>query len=193
LLQNGKISAISFHATKIFHTIEGGALITDDDDLADKISYMMNFGHDGEEKFFGLGINGKNSEFHAAMGLCVLPEMEKIIKRRGEISSLYDFLLKTAPVKKQSLMPHLEYNYAYYPLIFPDESSLLAAKNAMNAEKIFPRRYFYPSLNSLNYVRQQEVPVADEIASRILCLPIYYEMKDEDVERVASILLKSFA
>jgi len=193
LLQNGNISAISFHATKLFHTIEGGALITDDDDLADKISYMMNFGHDGEEKFFGLGINGKNSEFHAAMGLCILPEMGKIIKRREEISRLYDQMLKSAQLKKQSLVNSLEYNYAYYPVIFPDENSLLKVKNAMNAEKIFPRRYFYPNLNTLNYIQQQEVPVADAIASKILCLPIYYEMKDAEVEQVASILLKTIA
>lgn len=193
LVNHGDISTISFHATKVFHTIEGGALVTQDDDLAAKISYMMNFGHDGEEKFFGLGINGKNSEFHAAMGLCVLPEMSSIINKRAEITHLYDSLLADAPVKKQLIKEGVEYNFGYYPVIFQDEKTLLKVKYAMNAENIFPRRYFYPSLNTLNYIIRQDTHLADDIASRILCLPLFYEMRETDIRNIASILLNTIA
>jgi len=191
LLQHGDISTISFHATKVFHTVEGGAIITQNDKLAEKISYMMNFGHDGEENFFGLGINGKNSELHAAMGLCLLPEMKKIMDRRKELSRLYDHLLDAMPLKKPVISSGVEYNYGYYPVIFTTELKLLEAKAALNTEKIFPRRYFYPSLNKLNYVDIQSCPVADEISSRVLCLPLFYEMLDTDVQRIASIIIKA--
>lgn len=191
LLLRGDISTISFHATKVFHTVEGGAIITQNDKLAEKISYMMNFGHDGEENFFGLGINGKNSELHAAMGLCLLPEMKKIMNRRKELSRLYDQLLDAMPLKKPVISSGVEYNYGYYPVIFSTELKLLEAKAALNTEKIFPRRYFYPSLNKLNYVDIQSCPVADEISSRVLCLPLFYEMQDTDVQRIVSIIIKS--
>jgi dTDP-4-amino-4,6-dideoxygalactose transaminase len=86
LLSYGDIATISFHATKLFHTAEGGAIITNNDELAHKISYMRNFGHNGPEHFWGIGINGKSSELHAALGLCILPEVNNLIKRRKELS-----------------------------------------------------------------------------------------------------------
>jgi dTDP-4-amino-4,6-dideoxygalactose transaminase len=193
ILQKGDISTISFHATKIFHTIEGGAIITQDDSLAEKISYMMNFGHDGEEKFFGLGINGKNSEFHAAMGLCLLPEMKKIIEKRKELALLYDQLLKDISIEKPIRREENENNYGYYPVIFTSEKALLQVRAVLNANNIFPRRYFYPGLNSLNYVDRQALPVADEISPRVLCLPLFYEMTQAEIRNVSFIIIKAFA
>ncbi|MBE0685043.1 MAG: DegT/DnrJ/EryC1/StrS family aminotransferase, partial [Anaerolineaceae bacterium] len=94
LVSYGDTSTLSFHATKLFHTVEGGAIITQDDEIANRISYMRNFGHKGQEDFWGLGINGKNSEFHAAMGLCNLNHISSIIERRKQVSEWYDDLLQ---------------------------------------------------------------------------------------------------
>ncbi len=192
LLSYGDISTLSLHATKLFHTVEGGAVITENDELAEKISYMMNFGHDGPEKFFGLGINGKNSEFHAAMGLCLLPEMKRIIAQRKERVHQYDSLLKDLPLNKPSVQNDVEYNYGYYPVIFPTETKLLEIRALLNAENIFPRRYFYPSLNTLNYTNQEKMPEAENISCRVLCLPLFYGMTSAEIEKVSSIILKAF-
>jgi dTDP-4-amino-4,6-dideoxygalactose transaminase len=171
ILNAGDISTLSFHATKLFHTGEGGALITNDDDLAFKISYMINFGHNGPEDFFGLGINGKNSELHAAMGLCVLPRVTFLVEQRQRVSDLYDHLLRESGLQTLERKASVTYNYAYYPVIFPSEERMLKAMGALNRQDIFPRRYFYPALSTLNYVAYKPMPVTESIASRILCLP----------------------
>lgn len=188
VLNYGDISTLSFHATKLFHTVEGGAIITDDDDLAFKISYMVNFGHDGPEKFHGLGINGKNSEFHAAMGLCVLPKVSCLMAKRKQISELYDSLLMGMGLKRPFIRDAVQYNYAYYPIIFPTEEKMLCAQKKLNANDIFPRRYFYPALSTLSYVKSNNSKVAEDIAPRILCLPLYYDLTEESVYQIARII-----
>ena len=191
LLHYGDISTISFHATKLFHTAEGGAIITKDDDLAHKISYMRNFGHKGPEQFWGVGINGKSSELHAALGLCILPEVNNLIRRRKELSDIYDKLLLNYGFIKQEIREGTNYNYAYYPILFPTESALHNAVTILNANQIFPRRYFFPSLNSLNYVTSQNMPVSEQIASRILCMPLYFDLSEKEVEQISKILIDS--
>jgi dTDP-4-amino-4,6-dideoxygalactose transaminase len=187
VLNYGDITTLSFHATKLFHTVEGGAVITDNDELAHKLSYLRNFGHNGPEKFFGFGINGKSSEFHAAMGLCVLPHVNDIIVRRKEICALYDSLLQDK-VRILQLRPETTYNYAYYPVLFPSEEKLLAAVQLLQANQITPRRYFYPSLNTLDYVQYQACPVSEDVAKRVLCLPLFIELKDEEVRLIADLI-----
>ncbi len=189
VLTYGDISTLSFHATKLFHTIEGGAIITNDDELAHKISYMRNFGHNGPEAFFGVGINGKTSEFNAAMGLCILPKVPELIEARKRISELYDELLKNTSLEKPQLPEKTEYNYAYYPVLFKSEEQLLEARKKLNDNLIFPRRYFYPSLNTLNYVGKQEVPVSENSSKRVLCLPIYFDLAEDDARRIATALI----
>ena len=191
LLNYGDISTISFHATKLFHTGEGGAIITSDDELAHKISYMRNFGHNGPEQFWGIGINGKNSELHAAMGLAVLPMVPKIIARRKEISKLYEKAIESTSLSRPTLPESLEYNYAYYPVVFPSEESLLKVRNALNSADIYPRRYFYPSLNTLDYTGNQPAPCAEDISKRVLCLPLYYELTDTETNLIIEIILKN--
>ncbi|NTW22342.1 DegT/DnrJ/EryC1/StrS family aminotransferase [Candidatus Falkowbacteria bacterium] len=189
LLNYGDISTLSFHATKVFHTVEGGAVITNDDDLAHRISYMRNFGQEGPEKFWGVGINAKNSEFHAAMGLCILPQIDGIIARRRVISELYDSLLDSAPgISKPLVRAGAEYNFSFYPVILPSEEALLDLQSRLSDEGVFTRRYFYPSLNTLDYVTRQEAPVSEDISRRILCLPFYYDLPDDDVIRIANII-----
>ncbi|OGH16802.1 MAG: aminotransferase DegT [Candidatus Levybacteria bacterium RIFCSPHIGHO2_02_FULL_40_18] len=191
LVNFGDISILSFHATKIFHTVEGGAITTSDDQFAHKISYMRNFGHNGEESFFGLGINGKNTEFHAAMGLAILPKVKTFISRRRKLSKLYDEALKRAKLTRPGLFENLEYNYSYYPVIFESESELLRVKNSLNKHNIFPRRYFYPSLNTLNYVKKYSCPVSEDIARRIMCLPLYESLSKEEVNLIAKLIIAS--
>lgn len=191
ILNYGDISTISFHATKLFHTAEGGALITNDDSLAHKVSYMRNFGHNGQEDFFGLGINGKNSELHAAIGLSLLPDVNKDIEKRKTISSEYDRLLKPANFQKPEIDKNVVYNYSYYPIIFDSESQLLKVRNALNKHKIYPRRYFYPSLNKLNYVGKFHVKKTEDISKRILCLPLYSGLKLSEIRKITNIIINN--
>lgn len=190
LVSYGDISTLSFHATKIFHTVEGGAIITNDDELAHQISYMRNFGHKGQEDFWGLGINGKNSEFHAAMGLCNLPHIQEIITARRQIFAWYDELIEESGLIRPTLSAETEYNFAYYPVLFPSEEKIIKAKDLLNQEEIFPRRYFYPCLNNLPYVEPSVAKIADSVSPRVLCLPLYPGLRFEDITKIFTIILK---
>lgn len=195
ILNYGDISTTSFHATKIFHTIEGGALVTNNREIAQKISYMRNFGHNGQEKFFGLGINAKMSELHAAMGLCNLPEIKKIISYRKNIWQSYDNLLLSNDrlTSGQEIKNYKNHNYSYYPIIFQSERELLSTRKSLNKQKIYPRRYFYPALSTLKFLNKKKMPIAESISKRILCLPIYHDMKIKEVKKICGIILKSLS
>lgn len=184
----GDISTASFHATKLFHTVEGGAVFTKEVAWHKRMQYMRNFGHAGAEKFNGVGINGKNSELHAAMGLVNLGHVESILKSRKEQCQLYDELLVELPVRTIEVQQGSEWNHSYYPAIFKDESTALRVKATLEKEKIYPRRYFYPSLETLDYVTPADVEISKDISKRILCLPLYYELTDEEIMQVCSII-----
>lgn len=190
ILNFGDVSTLSFHATKVFHTVEGGAIVTNNDHIAHKISYMRNFGHKGYEEFWGLGINGKNSELHAAMGLCLLKNADKLILKRKKASETYDRFFEKSLLVKQKLSPYISYNYSYYPVIFKSEAELLSVKKKLNKSGIYPRRYFYPSLTTLAYVNKFKCPVSDEISKKILCLPLYSTLSKRDVMKIAGIINK---
>lgn len=190
ILNFGDVSTLSFHATKLFHTVEGGAVVTNDDQLAVKLEYMRRFGHNGPYDFQGIGINGKNSEFHAAMGLSILPHMDSIIKNRQDLYAIYKEKLKhlTFPIFNEKI----RWNYAYCPVLFRNESDLKKAMKALEANQIFPRRYFYPSLNLLPYIKSTErLKVSEDIALRILCLPLYPDLKKEVVHEICDILINT--
>lgn len=184
----GDISTISFHATKIFHTVEGGAVITSDDGLAHALSYLRDFGHKGTEEFYGLGVNGKLSELHAAMGLCILPVVKKSIQHRKKICDVYSKELAGTPLQFPAIHPQTRINYAYYPVVFPSEQSMLSVRDELNKSNIYPRRYFYPSLNTLNYVDYKHCPVSEDISKRILCLPLYPNLPLADAERITRVI-----
>lgn len=188
ILNWGDVSTLSFHATKLFHTGEGGAIVCGDEALAHKIFYHHNFGHKGDEDFFGLGVNAKISELSAAMGLAIYPYIEQIFTKRGRVCQIYDEFLSGVSLRKPSIRAETQFNYGYYPVIFPDEKSLLKAQKALNEQEIFPRRYFYPSLNKLNYLPYQKMPVAEDISERILCLPIYEALDRADVHKICRII-----
>ena len=191
VLNHGDVSTMSFHATKLFHTGEGGAIITNNDGLARKISYLMNFGHKGQEDFWGLGINGKTSELHAAMGLCVLPRVKELISKRKKIFQYYDANLTEANLVRPAILSETEYNYSYYPVLFASEELLLKSRQALNEKQIFPRRYFYPSLNKLNYVDNVNMTVAEDISKRVLCLPLYHDLSEPELKMIAGSIINA--
>lgn len=187
----GDISTCSFHATKLYHTVEGGAVITKDPELLKRMAYLRNFGHDGPERFAQLGINGKNSEFHAAMGLANLNYVRKIIERRKELCGYYDSFLANFQAKKPGIAKGVTYNYAYYPLFFNDESLLKKVVDVLSQNWIYPRRYFYPSLEDLPYVqRADNCPTADSLARRALCIPLYDELTREEIDMICRLMLR---
>ncbi|MFT5943244.1 MAG: dTDP-4-amino-4,6-dideoxygalactose transaminase [Sediminicola sp.] len=187
----GDVTTTSFHATKLYHTVEGGAVFTQDPEVLKTMAYMRNFGHDGPESFFGVGINGKNSEFHAAMGVVNLNYIKAILANRKTQSMLYDQWLVGLKVQKQHITKRAVFNYAYYPVVFETEEILLKMKTALEKHEIFPRRYFFPSLSSLNYLQAGETPIADSIVSRILCLPLYHDLSEVEQELIARIMLRT--
>jgi dTDP-4-amino-4,6-dideoxygalactose transaminase len=188
ILNWGDISTLSFHATKLFHTGEGGAIVCRDTNLVPRIFYHHNFGHKTPEEFFGLGINGKISEPNAALGLAILPYIEQIITRRQEICALYDLLLSAVNLRKLFVREGSSQNFSYYPVIFASEAKLLRAQKKLNESHIYPRRYFFPSLNNLPYVKGQDCPVAEDISNRILCLPLYDGLEKDNIEKISRIL-----
>lgn len=188
LASYGDIATLSFHATKLFHTVEGGAIITEDDELAHKISYMRNFGHKGQEDFWGLGINGKNSEFHAAMGLCNLQHLDEIIAARKQISEWYDAFLLGSSLDRPILPESSQYNYAYYPVLFPSENDLIEKRKLLNDQEIYPRRYFFPSLDELPYLGSSKTVISSDCSTRVICLPLFDKLSFDDVKRIICII-----
>lgn len=184
----GDVSTCSFHATKLFHTGEGGAIFCNDPELFNKIFYSHNFGHNGPLDFHGLGINAKISELQAAMGLAVFPYMEDIILSRQKVVSFYNQNLDFAKILKLKLREDTKWNYSYYPVVFQNENSLLKVQAALIAAEVFPRRYFYPSLNTINYTNRAAMPISEKIASIILCLPLYVGIEEDKLKQIVSII-----
>jgi dTDP-4-amino-4,6-dideoxygalactose transaminase len=188
IFEYGDVATCSFHATKLFHTGEGGALFCNDAQLMHQLFYSHNFGHDGPLAFHGLGINGKISELQAAMGLAVLPYLSHIVKERTRVVDYYNAHLNFSCLKKMKLRANTEWNYSYYPLILETEAQLLKIQRGLNDNAIFPRRYFYPSLNTIDYAKGQAMPISESIASRILCLPLYVGLEEKELERICKII-----
>ena len=183
LLNYGDISTLSFHATKLFHTIEGGALIINDDELVQKVRYLINFGIKNPQEIPHLGTNAKMNEFEAAMGLCILDDIEDIKTNRKKVVENYKIGLESL-VTFQKQNEQANENYSYFPIVLENEEELLKIQKVLNDENIFPRRYFYPSLDTLEYIEpKQECIISRDISKRILCLPIYAEL-EKDVQDV---------
>nr|WP_315182235.1 DegT/DnrJ/EryC1/StrS family aminotransferase [uncultured Flavobacterium sp.] len=188
LFEYGDISTCSFHATKLFHTGEGGAMFTNDADLQHKLFYSHNFGHNGPLDFHGLGINGKMSELQAAMGLAVLPYIETIFVERKKVVNYYNDNLDFSRLQILKIREDTNWNYSYYPVIFESEKQLLEVERVLNDNQIFPRRYFYPSLNTIDYVKRQSMPVSESIANIIMCLPLYVGLSENDLNRIVNLI-----
>lgn len=194
ILVHGDISTLSFHATKIFHTAEGGGIVCRDEEVSKKIYLLKKFGHLGEEEYITTGINAKISELHAAMGLSVLPIVPDRIRKQKELSSIYDSMLDIGNLILPQAPPELERNYSYYPIIFPSVGVMEKVRTALINQNIFPRRYFFPSLNTLPYLQisgYQACPISEKVSNRVLCLPLYYDLDQKEVCRIANIVIKN--
>lgn len=189
VFEYGDISTCSFHATKLFHTIEGGAVMTKCPETLKKMAYLRNFGHDGFEKFNGIGINGKNSEFHAGMGLAVIPYLDEIRKKKQNQFLYYKELLKGLDVRYPETSQIEKYNFAYFPIIFNEVIQLKKCMHVLDENGIGSRRYFYPALNNIGF-NEGICPVSDRISERVICLPLYHSLTKEEQRMVARLLLR---
>lgn len=191
IFEYGDVTTCSLHATKLYHSIEGGLIVTKDAALLKKIASIRNFGIAGFDTFDQLGINGKNSEFHAAMGLVNLNYIERIHQRRKEICERYDQGLKTLKAYKPIWNLNASINFAYYAIVLESEDFLLKIKKELDLNEIFTRRYFYPSLaSSLPYLESKYIENTDSISKRVLCLPLYYDLTLEEVDLICRLMLR---
>lgn len=189
LLDYGDISTCSFHATKVFHTVEGGCIICHDKQLNDMLILSRSFGHIGDDHY-AIGINGKNSEFHAAMGLVNLKYIDINIEKRRQLSKTYDKMWSGYNIMRPSIPADIRYNYSYYPIILESEKILLAVISALKKISVFPRRYFFPTLNELPQTKYlgHKCPVSEDVSTRVLCLPLYPDLSNRDIVSIANIV-----
>ena len=191
IFEYGDVSTCSFHATKLFHTGEGGALFANNKELYHQLFYSHNFGHNGPINFHGLGINAKISELQAAMGLAIFPYINYIITERNRIVDYYNANLDFSKIQSLKLREETKWNFSYYPVIFESENKLLRIEKMLNNKQIFPRRYFYPSLNTIEFIYTKRMPISEDIASRILCLPIYHDLTTKDLNLIIETINKN--
>jgi dTDP-4-amino-4,6-dideoxygalactose transaminase len=184
----GDISTCSFHATKLFHCGEGGAIFCNDEKTMKELFFLHNFGHNGPLDFKGIGINAKMSELQAAMGLAVLPHIDFIVAERKKVVDYYNAKLDFTRLKKIKIRENTDWNYSYYPVIFESEEQLLAVQQVLNDNNIVPRRYFYPSLNTLPYLTKVAMPITDSIAPCVLCLPLYVGLTKSELEHIVNLI-----
>jgi len=193
IFEYGDVSTTSLHATKVYHSIEGGLIFTTQESLVRKFQLMRNFGHDGPYKFSELGINGKNSEFHAAMGLINLKYIEKVEEKRRKLVSAYRRHLNNLPIKFQSRIEHTTENYAYMPILFNSKDQLERTATFLEERQIYSRRYFYPLLDQLPYLSEDtDLNTARQVSECILCLPLYFDLDIWEVDLICEVIHDSF-
>jgi dTDP-4-amino-4,6-dideoxygalactose transaminase len=189
ILKWGDASTLSFHATKLFHTVEGGAVVLQNEEHDKALRLLRSFGHVGDEHF-SLGMNAKMSEVHAAMGMAVLPHVPGLIAQRREVVEAYDRALSPV-VERPHISAGLDYNHAYYPVLLRNGREREHVLAVLAGQGIHCRRYFHPSLDELPYVKNVPCPVSRVTSMRVLCLPLYPELTGHDVERITSAVRKA--
>jgi dTDP-4-amino-4,6-dideoxygalactose transaminase len=194
ILEYGDASMVSLHATKLFHAVEGGFIVAKDPAVSEKMEWMRRFGHKGQEEFHGVGTNAKLSEFHAAMGLCNLNHIDEILVKRKAISEFYDEeLIGSSSNSLRSLVSRSQAskNFAYYPVIFDSEQSLLDAMQTLSDAGIFARRYFYPDLSECFAAGADTCSKSIDVSKRILCLPLSATLSLEQARLIADKLIQA--
>jgi dTDP-4-amino-4,6-dideoxygalactose transaminase len=188
LLNYGDAATLSLHATKLFHCVEGGAVVFKNaGDLA-RAKQLINFGFDQDNMPQHIGFNAKMSELHAAMGLAMLDDIDDIIIQRKDIIATYQQHL-AGVVDFQTWSAHSENNGAYMPVLFNNEAQLLAVQKTLTEHGIQSRRYFYPSLNTCAvYENDVSCPVSEHTASRVLCLPLYVGLQKSQIKHICQLL-----
>lgn len=189
LLEYGDITATSLHATKLLNTAEGGGCVTSNKDLNEKLKRIRFFGHNDAKDIVEDGFNGKMTEVHAALGVANLKYYDEVLADRKNKYQKYKAALEKKDFVRFQTSSIGETNYSYFPIIFESERILLEIEKKMNIQNIFPRRYFYPSVNTYNnIVNFQSTPISEDISKRILCLPLYWALTDENVNQISSLI-----
>ncbi|MDG2526526.1 DegT/DnrJ/EryC1/StrS family aminotransferase [Stenotrophomonas sp. HITSZ_GD] len=198
ILRHGDLSVLSFHATKVYNTFEGGAIICPDARTKQRIDHLKNFGFVDEVTVVAPGINGKMSEINAAMGLLQLKHIDQALARRAEIDALYRRRLAGVPGLRCTRVPEdVQRNHSYFPILVEDEFALGRDElyQMLRGNDILVRRYFYPLISEFPMYRGLPsaapalLPVAQSIARKVLCLPIHPALRDEEVDRICDLLL----
>ncbi len=185
----GDISVTSFHATKMLNTAEGGGCFTLNKELDEKLRRIRFFGFENHADIIEDGTNGKMTEVHAAVGIANLKYLDAALKDRKRKYAIYKKALsQDNNLSFQKI--NVDCNYSYFPVLFKDEAKLLKTQSLLNENHIFPRRYFYPSVNTFTrLVPYVPMPVSEDVARRILCLPLYFTLSEEDIQCVIDIIL----
>ncbi|WP_066497424.1 DegT/DnrJ/EryC1/StrS family aminotransferase [Abyssisolibacter fermentans] len=190
ILEYGDISVVSFHATKLFNTVEGGACVTRNEKLMNRLKSLRNFGFNEQKEIIDFGTNAKMSEMHAAMGLANLKYMDNELNNRKEKYELYlNLLNNNSSIRFQKIRKE-NYNFSYMPVLFSDEDKLTIALKVLNENNIFPRRYFYPALSSLKLFAKnnENLKITENISKRVLCLPLYGKLKIEEITNICKLI-----
>jgi len=188
LLKHGDAATLSFHATKLFHTGEGGAIVFKRKEDLERAKKMINFGITGPESIEELGINAKMNELQAALGLCVLDEIEENLKARKAVWQSYEISLGET-LQLQIRAEDQDYNYAYFPVLLESQEQTLRVASMLRENGVLARRYFYPSLEAVASLDAHIAqPVSLDIANRILCLPIYANLEKESISRTINLI-----
>ena len=194
------MSTLSFHATKVYNTLEGGALVMRDEQMKKRVDYLKNFGFAGETEVVAPGINSKMDEVRAAYGLLNLKQVDEAIEKRHQVAVKYRKALRDVPgIRFFDDMPGVRHNYSYFP-IFVDAEAFGMTRDElyfkMREIGVFGRRYFYPLISSFSTYRslpsaaQENLPVATKVANEVICLPMHHELSDENINRVLELMVK---
>ena len=200
LLNAGDMSTLSFHATKVYNTIEGGALVMKDEETKRKIDFLKNFGFRNEVEVVAPGINSKMDEMRSAYGILALRQVDEAIEARHRVAMQYRDALKNVPgLRFFEDMPGVKHNYSYFPVFINAEDYGMTRDQLyfrLKEHNVLGRRYFYPLISTFEPYRAlpssvaENLPVATRIADEVICLPMHHELTDSDVERVLDIMMK---
>lgn len=199
-LNKGDMASLSFHATKVYNTLEGGALVVHDEETKKRIDYLKNFGFAGETEVVAPGINSKMDEVRAAYGLLNLKQVDEAIEKRHQVAIQYREVLRSVKgIRFFDDMPGVRHNYSYFPIFINEEEYGMTRDELyfkMKEEGVLGRRYFYPLISTFSTYRglpsaaQENLPVATRIANEVICLPMHHVLSKEDVERILELIVK---
>lgn len=198
ILKHGDMSTLSFHATKVYNTIEGGALICQDEKTKQRVDYLKNFGFAGETTVVAPGINGKMDEIRSAYGLLALKYVDAAIEARHQVAIQYRNILKEIPgISYMDDIPGVKHNYSYFPIFIDAEQYGMTRDELyfkMKEMNVLGRRYFYPLISNfstyrgLDSARTDNLPIATKLADSVICLPMHHELSVSDVERIINLI-----